>query len=100
PPSSSGSGMKEYAATPSARVGTLAPGFGVPLGQNAPDAVVQDTHGMFVPLADVYKKGAVLLAFYRGGWCPYCSYEIHELSVAFPEYQTRGVTPVAISVDK
>lgn len=92
--------MKEYAPPPAPRVGMLAPGVGVPVGQKAPDAIVQDTHGMPVRLAEVYKKGAVLLAFYRGGWCPYCSYEIHELSVAFPEYQKRGVTPVAISVDK
>jgi peroxiredoxin len=43
---------------------------------------------------------SVLLVFYRGGWCPYCNFQIHELTAAYPEYQKRGVTPVAISVDK
>ena len=42
----------------------------------------------------------MLLAFYRGGWCPFCNVEIHSLVEAYPEYQKRGVTPVAVSVDR
>ena len=45
------------------------------------------------------RKGPILLAFYRGGWCPYCSSENHALATAYPEYQKRGVTPVTVSVD-
>ena len=44
-------------------------------------------------------KGPILLAFYRGGWCPYCSTENHALATAYLEYQKRGVTPVTVSVD-
>ena len=45
-------------------------------------------------------KGPILLAFYRGGWCPFCNSENHALATAYPEFQKRGVTPVTVSVDK
>lgn len=92
--------MKEYAATPAPQLGTLPAGVGVAVGQNAPDALVADAAGREVHLAELVGHGPILLVFYRGGWCPYCSFEIHELTQAYPEYRKRGVTPVAISVDR
>ena len=38
--------------------------------------------------------------FYRDGWCQYCNFQICELTRAFAEFQKRGVTPVAVSVEK
>ena len=46
------------------------------------------------------QSGPIMLVFYRGGWCPYCNAQIHDLTKAFPEYQKRGVRPVVISVDR
>jgi len=92
--------MKEFDETPAPRLGTLPPNVGVPPGQPAPNAIVRDADGHDVQLQELIKKGPILLAFYRGGWCPYCNFEIHELTTAYPEYQKRGVLPVAISVDK
>jgi peroxiredoxin len=60
----------------------------------------RDLDGKDVTLSSLYSKGPILLAFYRGGWCPYCNSEIHALTTAYPEYQERGVSPVAVSVDK
>ena len=91
--------MKDYADPPSDRVGTLAPGTGIPVGQRVPDAHARDLDGNDVSLSSLYGKGPILLAFYRGGWCPYCSSENHALATAYPEYQKRGVTPVTVSVD-
>lgn len=87
--------------TPTAadKLGTLAPGTGLAVGQHVPDVGAIDLDGHRVRLADLLPKGPLLLVFYRGGWCPYCNFEIHEMTVAFPEYQKRGVLPVAISVD-
>jgi peroxiredoxin len=92
--------MKDYAPPPEARLGVLAPNTGIPVGQKVPDAHGLDLHGNDVTLASLYAKGPILLAFYRGGWCPYCNMEIHTLTSAYAEYQKRGVTPVAVSVDK
>jgi peroxiredoxin len=92
--------MKEYTPTPADRLGVLAPNTGVPVGQKVPDVSGRDLDGKDVTLSSLYAKGPILLAFYRGGWCPYCNSEIHALTTAFPEYQKRGITPVAVSVDR
>jgi peroxiredoxin len=91
--------MKDYADPPADRVGVLAPGTGISVGQRVPDVHARDLEGKDVSLSSLYAKGPILLAFYRGGWCPYCSSENHALAVAYPEYQKRGVTPVTVSVD-
>jgi peroxiredoxin len=92
--------MKEYASTPADRLGMLAPSTGVPVGEKVPDVRGKDLDGKDVTLLSLYAKGTILLAFYRGGWCPYCNSEIHALTTAFPEFQKRGITPVAVSVDR
>ena len=91
--------MKDYSDPPSDRIGVLAPGTGIPVGQKVPDIHARDLDGKDVSLSSLYIKGPVLLAFYRGGWCPYCSSENHALATAYPEYQKRGITPVTVSVD-
>ncbi len=37
-------------------------------GDTAPDFVLPNALGKSVPLADLLKKGPVVLSFYRGGW--------------------------------
>ncbi|MGH7603324.1 MAG: peroxiredoxin family protein [Gemmatimonadaceae bacterium] len=91
---------KAYSPTPSGRLGVLAPNTGIPVGQRVPDVHARDLDGKDVALSSLYARGSILLAFYRGGWCPYCNTEIHALTAGFPEFQKRGVTPVAVSVDK
>jgi peroxiredoxin len=91
--------MRDYADPPAARVGFLAPGTGIPVGQKVPDVHARDLDGKDVTLSSLYSKGPILLAFYRGGWCPYCNAENHAFATAYPEYQKRGVTPVSVSVD-
>lgn len=95
----SGPTMKEYSDPPADRIGTLAPGTGIPIGQKVPDIHARDLDGKDVSLSSLYTKGPILLAFYRGGWCPYCSSENHALATAYPEYEKRGITPVTVSVD-
>jgi peroxiredoxin len=70
------------------------------VGQAIPDVSGKDLDGHDVTLASMHAKGPVLLVFYRGGWCPYCNFEIRGLTEAYPELQKRGVGLVAISVDK
>jgi peroxiredoxin len=95
----SGPTMKPYSDPPPARIGTLAAGTGIPVGQKVPDIHARDLDGKDVSLSSLYAKGPILLVFYRGGWCPYCSTENHALATAYPQYQKRGVTPVTVSVD-
>lgn len=83
-----------------ATIGTLAPGLGVPVGEHAPDAELRDSAGAAVRLGDLVRQGPLALVFYRGGWCPFCNFQIRELTGAYPEFRRRGVRPVAVSVDR
>jgi len=91
---------KAYAAPPAERVGVLAPSTGIAVGERVPELAARDLAGKEVTLSSLYATGPILLAFYRGGWCPYCNMEIHQLTDAYPKFQRRGVTPVALSVDQ
>jgi peroxiredoxin len=90
---------KEYKETPADKVGTLPEGVGLAVGSLAPEAQAQDLDGKTIALSALLAKGPILLVFYRGGWCPFCNFQLRALTRAFPEFQARGVTPVAVSVD-
>jgi peroxiredoxin len=47
----------------------------------------------------MYAKGPTLVVFYRGGWCPFCNIQLHDLSEAKKQFDAKGITLVAISVD-
>ena len=38
--------------------------------------------------------------FYRGGWCPFCNFQIRALAEGAPQFAARGLTLVAVSVDE
>lgn len=92
--------FKEYDAPADDQLGKLPDGIGLPIGNQAPDATLKDADGNDVQLAELYKKGPVLLVFYRGGWCPYCNFQVRALATGIEELKKRNVTPVVISVDK
>ena len=66
-------------------------------GDTAPDFVLPDALGNRVALADLRAQGPVVIAFYRGAWCPYCNLEVQLLQRALPDIQALGATLVAIS---
>ena len=81
------------------QLGKLAGGQGLAPGAKAPSVMVKGTNGESVALSDLWKKGPILVVFYRGGWCPFCNFQIREFVKSQGEYEKRGVTPVFISVD-
>src|SRR5215471_8449367 len=84
----------------SEKLGTAPNGFGLKVGDKAPDAMLLDVTGATRSLSELYAQRPTLLFFYRGGWCPFCNLQIHEYSAAKPQFDARGVGIVAISVDK
>lgn len=94
--------MMEATATATDRLGKLPDGIGIAVGQKAPlEISANDLNGRATTLGQVLKeRGRILVMFYRGGWCPYCNFEIHDLVKAYPEFEKRKIVPVAISVDK
>ena len=87
---SSEEGIKEVAAT---GIVEKAP----KVGEKAGLFKLSDANGKVVKLADLLKKGPVVLTWYRGGWCPYCNLSLRSLVKAEPSIRALGATLVAIT---
>jgi peroxiredoxin len=92
--------MPQLTATPDDRLGTAPAELGLKIGDRAPDGTLPDVTGAAVKLSTLYASGPTFIIFYRGGWCPFCNAQLHNLSEAKAEFDKRGVHLVAISVDK
>ncbi len=66
-------------------------------GEQAPDFTLPDARGTSVTLSHLLKQGPVIIAFYRGEWCPYCHLQLHAYQRALPQLQAVGASLVAIS---
>ncbi len=77
---------QDYASKPLLQVGDRAPDFELPnaLGKN-------------IRLGDRLQQGAVILTFYRGGWCPYCNLELRAYQRILHQIQAAGASLMAIS---
>ena len=53
--------------------------------------------GNMVSSAALRHEGPIVLSFYRGGWCPYCSLELKALQEVNDEIKALGASLVAIS---
>lgn len=62
-----------------------------------PEITLPNAVGDAVTVQELLKQGPVVIAFYRGGWCPYCNMELRALQQALPDIKAQGATLVAIS---
>lgn len=67
------------------------------VGEKAPDFNLPNPKGHSVGLNQLLEKGPVVLNFYRGGWCPYCSLELNAYKSRLSEIEELGASLVAIS---
>ena len=80
-------------------LGTREDGLGLAVGAAIPSFVIQDFRGETFSSAAI-KEADTLVVFYRGGWCPFCNFQIRELSQSHDKFKALGVSLVAISVDQ
>lgn len=64
-----------------------------------PDLDLPLTGGGRFRLADGMGPNEAMLVFYRGLHCPICHKQLKALAERLPEFDARGVVPVAISAD-
>lgn len=83
-------GVAEVRAT-----GIEATALGV--GATAPDFTLPNVDGSSVRLYDLLGRGAVVVVFYRGAWCPYCNLQLRAYQQLLPELKAHGASLVAIS---
>ncbi len=67
------------------------------VGSKVQDFSLPDATGTKVSLSSLLTRGPVVLAFYRGGWCPYCWTELRALQAKLAEITAAGATLVAVS---
>jgi peroxiredoxin len=66
-------------------------------GDVFPEFALPDTDGRFRLLSELVKRGPLVINFYRGQWCPFCSAVIEAMSAAAPAIGAAGATVVGIS---
>jgi peroxiredoxin len=66
-------------------------------GQVFPSFSLPDASGSIVSASELLERGPLVVAFYRGGWCPFCNLELNALQLALPEIKAQGGSLVAIS---
>jgi len=54
-------------------------------------------HGNIITLASLLEKGPLVINFYRGRWCPYCSIELSAYQSILADINRLGATFIAIS---
>lgn len=72
-------------------------GDALDLGGKAPSFELPNQKGSLISLDALLTKGPVVLTFYRGSWCPYCSIQLRELQERLKDIHALGATLVAIS---
>lgn len=73
---------------------------GKQVGDRAPAIVLPDAHGKTFDVAGLLKKGPVVVTFYRGGWCPFCNFELKAYQSLLPRFAAAGASLVAVSPEK
>lgn len=67
------------------------------VGDPAPDFTLTDAAGRTVVLHHLARRGPVVVSFFRGGWCPYCTLELRAWQTMNEEVQRLGAAVVALS---
>jgi peroxiredoxin len=73
---------------------------GLQLNDKAPDFSAKDQHSKLITLSAELKKGAVVMVFYRGQWCPYCNRQLKGLQDSLSFIKEKGAILIAVSPEK
>ena len=73
---------------------------GLSVDDKAPNFSAIDQNGKKFNLKSQLKKGAVVMVFYRGQWCPYCNKQLKQLEDSLYMIVAKGASVVAITPEK
>lgn len=66
-------------------------------GDQLPHFTLNDVKHGQVSSQQLLERGPIIIAFYRGGWCPYCNLQLRDLQKHLPKIKAHGAQLVAIS---
>ncbi len=69
----------------------------IKIGETIPNFSLKNAKNEVVNSSDILKNGKMIIAFYRGSWCPYCNLELKALQEKISEFKEKNATLVAIS---
>ncbi len=72
---------------------------GLHVGDKIPNLTI-NMEGKEMPFSNLYKNQKVVILFYRGYWCPFCSKFLEEFSKRAKEIEDKGVKLIAITPEK
>lgn len=72
----------------------------VGVGDQAPRFSLPNARGGELALADKLAAGPVVLNFFRGGWCPFCSLEFAALQRRLADIEALGASLVGVSPER
>src|SRR6266849_8031955 len=67
------------------------------VGSTAPAFELNDHNGKPVLSADLLRRGCLVIAFFRGRWCPFCVGQLEAMNLILPQIEQAGALLVAIS---
>jgi peroxiredoxin len=69
------------------------------VGDTAPDFLLPDADGRLVSSEQLRREGPLVISFFRGGWCPYCTAELCTLQAAKQEFDDLKANLIVLSPD-
>lgn len=66
-------------------------------GAAAPNFTLRDANDGLVSSDMLLRKGALVVNFFRGAWCPHCSFELRALQESLENYARAGASLVAVA---
>lgn len=66
-------------------------------GASFPDGALLDHKGETVWLSGMQQRKKLVIAFFRGSWCPYCNLELKALQDAYPLILEKEAELIAVS---
>jgi peroxiredoxin len=70
------------------------------VGAEVPALTLHTAKGEDIDLNLLIARKALVLAFYRGGWCPYCKQQLGQMQDMEAELSALGFRIVAVSADR
>ncbi|UCA57737.1 AhpC/TSA family protein [Chryseobacterium rhizoplanae] len=69
----------------------------IQIGDQIPEFSLPNALGKIVSSEEILKNEKIVLAFYRGGWCPYCNLELKFLQDNLTRIKNKGAALIAVS---
>ncbi|MDQ8727600.1 peroxiredoxin-like family protein [Bradyrhizobium sp. LHD-71] len=71
--------------------------YALNVGDTAPDFLLPDADGRLHSSEQLRRNGPLVLSFFRGGWCPFCTAELCALQAAKDEFENLGATLAVVT---